>query len=266
MKKQLLTGALAFSTLTVGALMQASPVKALDLTGATTSGSVNGAYFERVPNNGVPAGTGNINSFVRLQSPGNATEEEGYNTDGRPLRFDENNSPQFTRSLKLSDIPIIDVAGILYRQFILDINEPNASQQDPDLPKVDLTELQLFLGNAGNLLTANNTPFAGFGSNAYSVFDLDGAGEATVNLFDFNPGSGRYDLFAYIPDSLFTGPNEYVYLYSKFTGAEGGFEEWAVGTPNTVPVPTPALLPGLIGMGIAALRKKKQAGEATQEA
>lgn len=31
------------------------------------------------------------------------------------------------------------------------------------------------------------------------------------------------------------------------------------------PVPTPALLPGLIGLGVAAVRRKKQAAEVTQE-
>lgn len=35
---------------------------------------------------------------------------------------------------------------------------------------------------------------------------------------------------------------------------------------GTTPIPTPALLPGLIGMGVAALRKKGQEGPAEQEA
>jgi hypothetical protein len=39
----------------------------------------------------------------------------------------------------------------------------------------------------------------------------------------------------------------------------------AVGNPPTA-VPTPALLPGLVGLGVAALRKKKQAAEVTQDA
>jgi hypothetical protein len=35
---------------------------------------------------------------------------------------------------------------------------------------------------------------------------------------------------------------------------------------NTTPIPTPALLPGLIGLGLGVLRKKKQGEEVSQEA
>ncbi|QYO63326.1 PTPA-CTERM sorting domain-containing protein [Leptolyngbya sp. 7M] len=35
---------------------------------------------------------------------------------------------------------------------------------------------------------------------------------------------------------------------------------------NITPIPTPALLPGLIGMGLAALRKKNQEERVEQEA
>lgn len=38
------------------------------------------------------------------------------------------------------------------------------------------------------------------------------------------------------------------------------------GDPDTTPIPTPALLPGLIGMGVAALRKRSQAEGESAEA
>ena len=42
-----------------------------------------------------PTGTGVIDSFVRLQAKGTGGQiEQGFNTDGRPLQFDENTSPQ----------------------------------------------------------------------------------------------------------------------------------------------------------------------------
>lgn len=47
-------------------------------------------------------------------------------------------------------------------------------------------------------------------------------------------------------------------------GQPGGGSIWVGATP-AAPIPTPALLPGLLGMGIAALRKRKQAEEAVQE-
>ncbi|MBN8561786.1 MAG: PEP-CTERM sorting domain-containing protein [Leptolyngbya sp. UWPOB_LEPTO1] len=202
------------------------------------NGTLNGAFFQEIDPND-PAGTGVLNSFVRLQSPGNSTVEEGYNTDGS-LQFNEM-SGNFTRSLKLSDVPIFTIGGVKYRQFVLDINEKNAK----DEPLIDLEKLQIFLGNAGNLVN-----YPTFGGNAVKIFDLDGNEDNTVKLRDTNAGSGRADLLTYIPDSLFSGPNQYVYLYSKFSGAEGGFEEWAVQVkekPDTPPksVPEPAALAGL---------------------
>lgn len=231
--------------------------QALDFSGAgLQTGTINGAYFQEI-DTPTPAGTGVIDSFLRLQSQGNNTTEKGYNTDKRPLEFDENNSPQFTRSLLLNDVPIVNIGGVDYRQFILDINEPNADKKDPNLPLITLKALNIFLGNAGNL-----TGYPTFGGNATQIYNLT----ESLILRDSNSGSGRYDLLANIPNALFKGSNNYVYLYSEFTGAEGGFEEWAVRKPLSQPIPTPALLPGLIGMGLAALRKRKgETAEITSE-
>jgi hypothetical protein len=57
----------------------------------------------------------------------------------------------------------------------------------------------------------------------------------------------------------FQNPNGPV-MYAKFSAAT---------TPpdtGTTPVPTPALIPGLLGMGLAAMRKKQQAAIVAQEA
>lgn len=228
----------------------------LDLTAEGASGTVNGAVFEHISNDD-PAGTGVIDSFLRLQSPGNSTTEKGYNTDYRPLEFDENNSPQFTRSLLLGDVPVVNIDGTNYRQFILDINEPNSTRPDPERPNITLDMFQLFLGNAGDL-----THYPNFDGNATKIFDLDiGAdGDSAVVMKDSNPGSGRYDYLISVPDNLFQGSNEYVYLYSKFTGAEGGFEEFAVREsepPRDVPEPATLLGMGLIG-GIMGLLRRRQ--------
>src|SRR5262245_15179394 len=82
----------------------------VDLTTVGSFGGVEGAIFRQF--DAQPTGTGFIDSFVRLQSQGaKAQVEEGFNTDARPLQFDENSSPQFTRSLKLSDIPTVNIGG-----------------------------------------------------------------------------------------------------------------------------------------------------------
>ena len=51
-----------------------------------------------------PTLTGNTDSFVRINPGGGRDAEPGYNTGGRSLEYDENSSPQYTRSLLLSDV------------------------------------------------------------------------------------------------------------------------------------------------------------------
>jgi hypothetical protein len=245
MKKRLIGKAIfmvASCVLSVG-VINGGQASALDLTSGG-SGTTNGglAKFTTVGNDGPPAGSGVINSFLRLQNNGT---EEGFNTDYRsggqpPLNGVAGN---FTRNLLLSDIPVVDG----FRRFFLDTNEPGGNQAT-----INLLDLKLYLSPTASLSSLSGlTP----------IFSL---GE-TVNLRDVNSGSGRYDVMVDIADSLFSGSgSQYLYLYSKFDNAGGGFEEWSVGTP--APIPTPALLPGLIGMGVAALRKKKQTQEAAQKA
>jgi hypothetical protein len=248
-EKSFLTSALVgfacFLSLGFLAIERAS---ALDLT-AGGSGETNGglAKFTTVDNAGSPpAGSGVIDAFLRIRNNGS---EEGFNTNFRssgqpPL---DGVAGDFTRNLALGDVPVVNG----FRRFFLDLNESGGSNA-----RIDLTELKIFLSPTASLGTlVGLTP----------IFTLD----QTVNLRDVNSGSGRYDLFVDIADSLFTGgTTQNLYLFSKFSNADAGFEEWSVGTPNNpTPVPTPALLPGLIGMGIAALRnKKKLQGEVAQDA
>ena len=91
----------------------------LDLTAYGAEATANGAILQQT--DAQPTGTGNIRSFVRIQ--GLCGVEQGYNTDARPLQFNEKKSPQFTRSLTLGDVPIVVVNGTAYREFLLDINE-----------------------------------------------------------------------------------------------------------------------------------------------
>ncbi|HEX5269932.1 MAG TPA: hypothetical protein VFW33_05575, partial [Gemmataceae bacterium] len=204
------------------------PTGMLDLTTRGAVGDVNGAIFRQ--SDPQPTGTGVIRSFVRLQtSNGKATVEQGYNTDNRPLQFDENNSPQFTRSLRLSDLPTEDVGGVTYRVFLLDINQKSSQ------PYLSLDELRLFVGDAPNLsgyqTATNQLPGAAL------VYDLDAGGDSWVKLDSrLNSGSGSGDMLLYVPDADFTaqGAHPYVYLYSKFGvnfAGNAGFEEWAPATP-----------------------------------
>jgi hypothetical protein len=239
--------AVASCTISLG-FLGATPASALSLTGGGT-GTTNGglARFTTVTSPGLPpAGTGVINSFLRVQNNGTET---GFNTSYRSGGQPPLNgvAGSFTRDLLLSEVPT--VAG--FRRFILDLNESNGGNK----PLIDLTALELFLSPTPSLPTlAGLTP----------IFKLD----QVVNLKDINSGSGKYDLLVDISNSLFTGPGtQKLYLSSTFGNTDAGFEEWAVGTPAVTPVPTPAaVLPALFGMGLAAVRKRKNISEETQEA
>jgi hypothetical protein len=218
--------------------VQAAPT--LDLSTAGSSGFVKGAYFAQDGNGS--SGTGTIHSFVRIST--NDGIEQGYNTDWRPIElgFNMNNSPTFTRSLLLSDVPIVNKGGIDYREFRLDINQSNGSHA-----LLSLDAIEIYLAASGSL--------TGYPALGTKIFDLDGPTSDNWILLngDLVAGSGGgQDMTAFIPDSLFVG-GDYVYLYSKFGASEGslhpnndGFEEWSVRKdvlpPPPVPVPSALLL------------------------
>ena len=66
-------------------------------------------------------GTGFINSFLRIEA---SPIEQGLNT-GTP-QYDTKGSPH-THHINLSDIPIVNIGGIDYREFHLDLNESGAA-------------------------------------------------------------------------------------------------------------------------------------------
>jgi hypothetical protein len=195
------------------------------------SHTVNGAIFSQYSPSG-STGTGTIESFVRIQTQNaNSTTEHGYNTSGRPLRYDENTSPTFTRDLSLGSVPLVNIGGTNYREFLLDVNEPNNETPSP----VNLDRVHIFLSTAGGLRptysTGSGLTQAGF--TFTSVYQMDGNEDNTVIIDDkLNAGSGKGDMLLYVPDSLFASGGSYVYFYSQFSEAAGGFEEWAVRTPE----------------------------------
>ena len=199
----------------------------LDLTTAGAQGAVGAVLFQQSSTQ--PTGSGVIHSFVRLNAGGNTPVEQGYNTDARPLQFDENNSPVFTRSLQLTDIPVVTHNGVAYREFLLDINQKQSS------PLLSLDELRFFVGNDGNLTGYDPTTNQLAGLN--SVYDLDAQSDNAVLLnASLSHGSGSGDLLVDVPDALLTAPGgSFVYLYSKFgttVSGNGGYEEWAVRGPS----------------------------------
>ena len=154
-------------------------------------------------------GTGVIDSFVRIS--GNDDQVDGHNTSGRPLKNDENNSPQFTRDLQLANVPLVtlDLAGTAndgqYYEFLLDIN------QESNDPLLSLSQVKICLGSTGGLTASNTCP----GTLEYQ---MDSGDDDWIKLnYNLNSGSGSGDLFMYTPVAeLGTDLSKFVYLYSAF--------------------------------------------------
>ena len=214
-------------------------------------------------------GSGVIDSFVRIST--NDPQEEGYNTSGRPVPFDENTSPQFTKNLQLSDLLTFNGADFglapgQYFRFLLDINQQSAD------PLISLDKLRIYTAATGGI---NSNTFAGLTLR----YDLDTSATCTPTApatcvanasngalldYNLNAGSGNgFDMLFWVPTSVFGGlsGNTFLYLYSSF-GDFGidytnndGYEEWAREVPE--PGAYGLLFLGLGGLYLTVSRRRK---------
>jgi hypothetical protein len=201
------------------------PATILDLGTLGASQTANGAIFQQTAATTDPA---QFNTFLRIDASGT---EKGYNTDARPFQYDQKGDLTVTRSLKLADVPVVNIDGTNYREFYLHVRETASA------PRISLDDLRFYVAEVGNLQNYKQSNDTLGGQTA--VFDMDGAGNVSVRLDDrLNGTTGKGDAFVYIPSSVF-GNATYVYLYSKFGGpnnANGMPEEWGV---RPVPPPPP---------------------------
>ena len=209
-----------------------TPIKAAeyDLTTDTSvqQVAIEGAIWTKLASSD-PTGSGIFESFLRVQKNG---VEKGYNTDYRPLQFDENSSAQFTRSFKLADVPQVKIGETIYREFQLDINQQSSS--DPEW-YISLDKFQVWLTDNPNL-HGYDTSTWGFPSGAVKVYDL---GDNSIKLdYRTNPGSGKRDYRVLVPESMFAGKTgEYVVLFTQHGAtheANDGYEEWGVAIKNAL--------------------------------
>src|ERR1044071_506069 len=162
-----------------GVLFSASAAKAestLDLATSSPQADGTSALFYRTDLQ--PTGTGVLQPFVRIQAK---PTEKGYNTDG-VIEFDTKDQPgNWTHSITLSQVPIVNIGGVDYREFVLDINE-STSQSNRFL---SMNELEIYTSNT-NVLSSFNTATHTFGSPAGNitslVYDMDATGDKLVRM------------------------------------------------------------------------------------
>jgi len=181
---------------------------------------------------------GSRNDFTTFVRLADCKTEEGYNTTARHTQFDEVRGPGVQSALKLSDIPVVTVDGVAYREFVLDVHELKRS------PLLSLDQVRIYMDGTSNFSGYNKQTAKLNGDRP--VFDLDAGGDVSVKLNgNLNRGHGFGDMRLLVRDSAFAGatPDTFVSLYSKFGGlqgarADGGLESWSIR--KTVVAPPPA--------------------------
>lgn len=138
-------------------------------------------------------GTGNLNPFLTIQ---NTPTETGYNSNGDNNEFDEKRFTNFTHSILLSEIPVVD--GFL--QFVVDMNETEGGG-GTGIDPISLDELEIWVVDADDAADPK-TSIGPYGSwtapDADLVFQMGGE----VLLNDGVSGSGQADLEILIPQNL----------------------------------------------------------------
>jgi hypothetical protein len=204
------------------------------------------------------SGTGAIDPFLRVHD--NDNFEQGFNTSnpggGNPDGMNAINSVH-THDLELATLQYVNLAGINYYQFMLDLGEPTGGSQVTIL----LEKFNLYTGNND---APTPTEIASIISGDVGKrFDLAGN---TILFIDETSGNGASDVFIYVPIAAFAGvTDKYLYLYTELgladsgndpSNADGTFEEFAARVgPNEAPptVPDGGTTSALLGIACIAL-------------
>lgn len=250
MKLQRLKGSVIAGIL-IAASWSAQATVVLDLTALNSSGTIHDALYTQVAP--LPTGSGVIDPFVRISSA-NLTTVQGYNTTVNGM-YQNDSTNIYNREVTVGQIGLIDTNGAAdggeVMRFLLDIN------QNGDEPLLHLDEVQIFLSKTANqsiepvLTQGQLVPFA-LSTLVYQMDDYTDVGvDNSVTLqYRLNPGSGGGDMTLDIPlemlneafalggyDTLSEKNGAFIYLYSRFSGNNDGYEEWAAFKGNPIVKP-----------------------------
>jgi len=291
MTNPLLTKRMATAVAGVGSLLMLSAAQAgtlPDLTSENTCATTNGATVCSDTGTEPSSGSGTFPSFVGTNG-GLPDSFAMYNTTGTIESGNSvGNGLPSNRAVQLGTFAVTQYGGFDVFTFVLDINQERGSGS-PDPALLSLDHIALFLSDDGSLTGFNAAANGGAGSLGGSVPDWSMTVDDWIKLnFRLAAGSGRPDMYLYIPVSLLGNPDgdKFVQLYSLFGATSpffnnDGFEEWAYlscydkrgrpisgvqcydpETPPPPPVPEPGTL-ALLGLGLAGLGLTRRRRSAT---
>ena len=193
--------------------------------------------------------------------------------------FDTKGGSDWTTSITLGDVGIVDVGGTTYYQFLLDANEEGRAGSEAN--QIDILDIQIYLSPEAVFANPESSVLGSYGytGTPYDNTDNELLGDAPVWTLDSatngdvtvvlnasicdNPGqcgSGHGDLELLIPETLFDGADtDYLVFYTEYGRASspsGGFEEWSTRSSSTpIPEPSAALIFGLGALLVYSRRR-----------